>query len=506
MHTEDFLSSQATNEDPTLPGAVAGEATVILTPETADAGLAFFEVAEWLNQQSSNPELLPAREHAGKGWTLGSLREGYSLNDLVLCLRPDNGTIYGVRRHQAVLQVHNTGLIYLQSASDRAQTYLNEKRISRGINLLKDAVIAVTFRRLRYRVKYARFSRSETYQDRLYKYLQDIIGVQTSQSALALTPTPAEQGGIKIGQWTLTTGTIGHGASGRVSVAINNKGKLVALKRMTVGKDRRWAQELQRKLEMLTSLARSRDENRLLGLVEVITDDGKGINRTADLWFVLEPAVADTLHSASLKGLFGEGDQRLCISGIIVQDLLGAVDFLHQNGWLHGDIKPTNIGIRTWTRDAKSIVLLDLDGAQKAPTPGQQLPVTLGAGGTIGWLSPEREMTGYTEKTDVWAIGVTALWMIHGRHPWNSSYNPWRHEDPTSERIRPLFHEMYTEGVANLTGIKNKALKEAIRAMIRHPYAEKNSQKGARVSAAQALDMLSGKSEQPRKKARDSGH
>jgi serine/threonine protein kinase len=139
-------------------------------------------------------------------------------------------------------------------------------------------------------------------------------------------------------------------------------------------------------------------------------------------------------------------------------------------------------------------------------------------------------MTGYTEKTDVWAIGVTALWMIHGRHPWNSSYNPWRHEDPTSERIRPLFHEMYTEGVANLTGIKNKgrllkscfvavplaisqmtnlsfqALKEAIRAMIRHPYAEKNSQKGARVSAAQALDMLTGKSEQPRKKARDSGH
>lgn len=381
MDTEDLLSSQATNEDPTLPGAVAGEATVILTPENADAGLAFSEVAEWLNQQSSNPELLPAREHAGKymwispnqatdaeatrllrhimtgdlssspmssprsrssprqddslpqpqlefwngcyfltlsqalrqpfrGWTLGSLREGYSLNDLVLCLRPDNGTIYGVRRHQAVLQVHNTGLIYLQSASDRAQTYLNEKRISRGINLLKDAVIAVTFRRLRYRVKYARFSRSETYQDRLYKYLQDIIGVQTSQSALALTPTPAEQGGIKIGQWTLTTGTIGHGASGRVSVAINNKGKLVALKRMTVGKDSRWAQELQRKLEMLTFLARSRDENRLLGLVEVITDDGKGINLTADLWFVLEPAVADTLHSASLKGLFGEGDQR----------------------------------------------------------------------------------------------------------------------------------------------------------------------------------------------------
>lgn len=174
MNTEDLPSSQATNEDPTLPGAVAGEATIILTPKNADARLAFSEVAEWLNEQSSNPELLPAREHARKytwipssqtrdveatrllrhivtgdlssspmssparksssrqddnlpqpqlkfwngcyfltlsqpprqpsrGWTLGSLREGYSFDDLVLCLRPDNGTIYGVRRHQAVL-------------------------------------------------------------------------------------------------------------------------------------------------------------------------------------------------------------------------------------------------------------------------------------------------------------------------------------------------------------------------------------------------------------------
>lgn len=128
---------------------------------------------------------------------------------------------------------------------------------------------------------------------------------------------------------------------------------------------------------------------------------------------------------------------------------------MHRNGWLHGDIKPTNVGIRTWTREVKSIVLLDLDGAQKTPAPGQQLPATLGAGGTIGWLSPEREMTGYTEKTDVWAIGVTALWLIHRRHPWNSSYNPWRRGDPASERIRPHFQKMYKEGVASLADMTN---------------------------------------------------
>ncbi|RSL89259.1 hypothetical protein CDV31_015907 [Fusarium ambrosium] len=347
------------------------------------------------------------------------------------------------------------GRTYVQSASDRAQTYINEKRISGGIHVLNDAVTAVTFGHQRYRVEYARFSRSEAYQDRLYEYLQDVVGTQTSQSTLALTPTPAGNGGIKVGQWTLTTGTVGHGASGRVSVAVNDKGKVVALKRMTVGQDRRWAQELQRKLDMLTSLARSQDEDRILGLVEMITDDDKGINRTADLWLILEPAVAETLHSAYVKGVFGKGDERLSISGVILLDLLGATDFMHRNGWLHGDIKPTNVGIRTWTREVKSIVLFDLDGAQKTPAPGQQLPATLGAGGTIGWLSPEREMTGYTEKTDVWAIGVTALWLIHRRHPWNSSYNPWRRGDPASERIRPHFQKMYKEGVASLADMTN---------------------------------------------------
>lgn len=57
------------------------------------------------------------------------------------------------------------------------------------------------------------------------------------------------------------TGTIGYGASGRVSVGINPKGKLVALNRMAVGKDRTQVHEFRRTLETLTSLAESQDEH-----------------------------------------------------------------------------------------------------------------------------------------------------------------------------------------------------------------------------------------------------
>lgn len=90
---------------------------------------------------------------------------------------------------------------------------------------------------------------------------------------------------------------------------MNSKGNLVALKRMTVGRDRTSVHQLREKLEMLASLAESHDEKRLLRLVEMITDDAQGANRTADLWFVLEPAVANTLFSISVKGLLAAGDE-----------------------------------------------------------------------------------------------------------------------------------------------------------------------------------------------------
>lgn len=79
---------------------------------------------------------------------------------------------------------------------------------------------------------------------------------------------------------------------------------------MTVGKDRTQVHELCPTLETLTSLAESQDEHRLLRFVKMVTDDGRGVNHTADLSFVLEPAVADTLHSVSVKGLLGAGDER----------------------------------------------------------------------------------------------------------------------------------------------------------------------------------------------------
>lgn len=128
----------------------------------------------------------------------------------------------------------------------------------------------------------------------------------------------------------------------------------------------------------------------------------------------------------------------------LITEVLMALDFLHINLWIHGDIKPPNIGIRHWDDNGASIVLLDIDDAIYAPT--ARVRATPGAGGTVGFLSPEREMTSFDATTDVWALGVVALWLLgQGKMPFDTRKgNPWRPDEPTD---RGDFHTRYKDAI-----------------------------------------------------------
>ncbi|KAH7369490.1 hypothetical protein B0T11DRAFT_214973, partial [Plectosphaerella cucumerina] len=215
-----------------------------------------------------------------RGWAAGISRSDE--NDLVLCLQSGN-TTYRVRRTQAILQIHSTGRFYIQSASTKAITYISGDRVYQRPHVLNDVLTSVTFGALRYRAEYTRFAQSDSYASKLREYLQTYVGVQISSSMLALTPTPSENRSIKIGRWTTTSGTISTGASGRVSVGIDQTGKTVALKRMTIGLDKKPIIDLEAKLEALTALAVKHKEERILRLVEIITDNTKATNKTADV-------------------------------------------------------------------------------------------------------------------------------------------------------------------------------------------------------------------------------
>ncbi|EXA30045.1 STE/STE20 protein kinase [Fusarium oxysporum f. sp. pisi HDV247] len=561
MDISDIPSSQETVEDPTLPGSSAEGATIILTPENAEARLAFSEVAEWLQGQSEDPHLQAARQHTRKcmwisskqqndreigrllratsenlsssspissprdpessfrsyksedksqeqliwkghyfisldqpprnpsrGWVVGSLRDGPHLNDIVLCLRSGNEKMYKVRRNQAILQIDEISFIYVQPITERSITMVNGDKISRK-RVFNQSSARLAFGSLYYRIQYARGSYADDYPSRVKRYLDEYLQIPKTLLELSLTPTPSESSPITIGQWTVSAGTVGKGASGMVSIASNDHGQRVALKRVQVGRDREHTRKVQTKLETLAALCQRKNENRLLRLIEVITDDVRSANRIADVWFVQEPAAQDILSTALTRGLFKQGRERISIVTTVLADILGATNFLHSHRWIHGDLKPGNIGIRTWTTECISLVLLDLDDAEESPFPGRHHPARPGTGGTIGWLAPEREMTGYNELADIWSIGVMAIEMISGRHPWRQGKNPWRPGSEASE-LQKEFQDMYGEAVDALNKLHDKALRNAVIGMVRHPYAETSAQRQPRLTAKEALRLL----------------
>ncbi|RTE83057.1 hypothetical protein BHE90_002391 [Fusarium euwallaceae] len=422
------------------------------------------------------PPANPAR-----GWMAGR-REGRKWqNEFVLCL--ENSALHGIRQHHVVFQFHETGRALVRKLSDRGFVEVDGHVLQpREPHVFNKHSSFIRLGQLKYEVAYTRFSTTQEHTENLSHYIQPVYGY-SSPPDLSSTPTPAAGNSIQIGQWTLTNaGTVGLGGEGRVSVAVNKTGEVVALKRMSVSKTRTALQRRRSTLETLTRIANVAKNDLIVRLREVITDDPRANNQTADVWFALTPFAPRTLSQ-------WKAPVQPDMVQTMVASLLEAVDFLHANKWIHGDIKPPNIGIHHWNSDRASIVLLDTEDAIYAPQ-GYALS-TPGCSGTVGWLSPEREMGQFDYTTDVWAVGVAALRMLLGKHPWQFSVNPWR-EGKEFESCRVRFHTEYNRVTRVMASNYPGELGTAILQMIRHPYAYAEEQSKRRSSCREILEVLGG--------------
>jgi serine/threonine protein kinase len=118
--------------------------------------------------------------------------------------------------------------------------------------------------------------------------------------------------------------------------------------------------------------------------------------------------VLETLSGATLAYVIEERKRRLPVSELAVLglQLASAVAYVHRHGYLHLDLKPSNV-----VCDGGLVKLIDLSIARP---PG----ATRKALGTRPYMSPEQARRGrLTEAADVWGLGVVLYEAATGRRP-----------------------------------------------------------------------------------------
>ncbi|KAI3316751.1 kinase-like protein [Xylariaceae sp. AK1471] len=129
-------------------------------------------------------------------------------------------------------------------------------------------------------------------------------------------------------------------------------------------------------------------------------------------------------------------------TAIAFQDALVGLQVMHNGGWIHRDLKPTNIGV---VGTPVRAVILDV-GTSTYLRHGTTIKPSPGAVGTIGYLAPELELEDYNHSIDIWAMGITLYYLTYKHHPWHLALNPWR-DRKENEELRPQFRKMYQEAI-----------------------------------------------------------
>ena len=107
---------------------------------------------------------------------------------------------------------------------------------------------------------------------------------------------------------------------------------------------------------------------------------------------------------------FNEAD-----AAMIIKTVLGAINYCHKQGVVHRDIKPGNILLEKRPDgkiDFRTLKIVDFGISDKFSRISE-----IDISGTPPFMSPGMLAGSYSEKCDVWAIGVMAYLLISGRYP-----------------------------------------------------------------------------------------
>ena len=146
--------------------------------------------------------------------------------------------------------------------------------------------------------------------------------------------------------------------------------------------------------------------------------------------------VMDFIEGETLKHKIFDANGPMPIAEIveIMRPLCQALQYAHNEGYVHADVKPGNILI---DHNGK-VMLSDFGIARMTET----ATMTMVGAGTPAYMSPEQAAGGVpTRQSDVYALGILLFEMLTGERPFNGDYATTG--GSTSEKVR--WEQIYQE-------------------------------------------------------------